>query len=117
MPPRLFRLLAVSMLLASVPAAFGRELTASPAWSSRSWQTDEGLPDNSVTGVAQTSDGNLWVATYGGLMRFNGANFPAIPLLAIFNKSAHTMLVDHRGGLWLCMDSGAVVNLKSDGAQ
>ena len=116
MPLRLFRLLAVAMLLASFPAAFGLELTASSAWSCRSWQTDEGLPDNSVTGVAQTPDGYLWVATYGGLMRFNGANFAAIPLPAIFNKSAHTMLMDHEGGLWLGMDSGAVVNLKSDGA-
>ena len=31
-------------------------------WSFRAWQTDEGLPDNSVTGVAQTSDGYLVIA-------------------------------------------------------
>ena len=116
MPPRVFRLLAVAILLALVSAGFGRELTVSSAWSCRSWQTDEGLPDNSVTGVAQTSDGYLWVATYGGLMRFNGANFAAVPLPAVFNKSVHTMLMDHQGGLWLGLDSGAVVNLKSDGA-
>lgn len=116
MPFRLFRLFAVAMLLASLPAVSGHELAASAAWSCRSWQTDEGLPDNSVTGVAQTSDGYLWVATYGGLMRFNGASFAAVPLPVIFNKSARTMLVDHQGGLWLGMDSGAVVNLKSDGA-
>jgi ligand-binding sensor domain-containing protein len=47
-------------------------------WLTRTWQTDEGLPDNNVTGVAQTSDGHLWVATVGGLMRFDGERFEKI---------------------------------------
>src|SRR5487761_1129431 len=44
-------------------------------WLIRTWQTDEGLPDNNVTGVAQASDGYLWVATLGGLMRFDAESF------------------------------------------
>ena len=28
-----------------------------PEWIHRAWQTDEGLPDNCVTGLAQTKDG------------------------------------------------------------
>ena len=47
---------------------------ASP-WSLRAWQTEEGLPENAVTGVAQTSEGYLWIATHGGLARFDGIRF------------------------------------------
>ena len=32
-------------------------------WLARSWQSEEGLPDNSVEGVAQTADGYLWIGT------------------------------------------------------
>ena len=86
----------------------------SSAWSCRAWQTDEGLPDNSVTGVAQSADGFLWVATYGGLMRFDGANFSTVPLPSLFKKSVRTMLLDSRGRLWLGMDPGSVVCLESN---
>jgi signal transduction histidine kinase/ligand-binding sensor domain-containing protein len=84
------------------------------AWSFRPWQTEDGLPDNSVTGVAQTSDGYLWVATYGGLMRFNGASFSAVQSPGVFKKSIRTMLLGQRETIWLGMDSGAVLCLESN---
>ena len=36
------------------------------------WRTERGLPQNTVTGIAQTSDGYLWVSTVDGLARFDG---------------------------------------------
>jgi len=41
----------------------------------RVWETDDGLPQNTVTGITQTADGYLWVATKGGLTRFDGVRF------------------------------------------
>jgi signal transduction histidine kinase/ligand-binding sensor domain-containing protein len=41
----------------------------------QSWSTAEGLPQNSVHSIAQTSDGYLWAATEAGLVRFDGAQF------------------------------------------
>ena len=83
-------------------------------WSFRAWQTDEGLPDNSVTGVAQTSDGYLWVATYAGLLRFNGAAFEAAPLPSLFKKPIRSLLLDRRGRFWLGMDRGSVICVESN---
>ena len=37
------------------------------------WHAREGLPGPWVRAIAQTPDGYLWVATYGGLARFDGA--------------------------------------------
>lgn len=116
MPVRLDRLIAVVMLAAvfsSAARVAGTE-TDSSNWSYRSWQTDEGLPDNSVTGVAQTPDGFLWVATYGGLMRFNGANFAAVQLPSLNKKSLRTMLLDRQGRFWLGIDTGSVICVESN---
>src|SRR5437870_124378 len=41
------------------------------------WQTEEGLPDSSIHALAQTADGYLWIATAGGLARFDGNRFAA----------------------------------------
>ena len=41
----------------------------------RAWTTKDGLPANYITEVLQTQDGYLWLATGGGLMRFNGFEF------------------------------------------
>ena len=54
--------------------------TVPSSWSVRLWQTDDGLPDNSVTGVAQNSAGYLWVATQGGLALFDGVRFQEVEL-------------------------------------
>jgi len=40
-----------------------------------SWTTDNGLPQASVNSIVQTRDGFLWLATYGGLVRYDGLRF------------------------------------------
>ncbi|MCX6930245.1 MAG: triple tyrosine motif-containing protein [Verrucomicrobia bacterium] len=68
------------------------------AWISRAWQTEDGLPGNTVVGVAQTPDGFLWVATESGLARFDGVRFQETAPLPNPNLS---FLADRRGRLWL----------------
>jgi ligand-binding sensor domain-containing protein len=36
------------------------------------WQGEKGLPQNTVTGIAQTPDGYLWLTTLDGVARFDG---------------------------------------------
>ncbi len=111
-------LIPVMMLAAILLAVQPRALAAeTSSWSFRSWQTDEGLPDNSVTGVAQTSDGYLWVATYGGLLRFNGDTFTAIPSPTVAKKSVRVMLLDRHGQMWLGIDSGSLICLGPSAAR
>jgi ligand-binding sensor domain-containing protein len=40
-----------------------------------SWTTDSGLPEDSVNSIIQTHDGYLWLATFGGLVRYDGMSF------------------------------------------
>ncbi len=46
-----------------------------------SWQTPDGLPANTVTAIAQSHDGYLWLGTLNGLARFDGVRFK------VFGKS------------------------------
>jgi len=85
-------------------------------WYERSWQSDDDLPDNSVAGVAQTSDAFLWIGTPSGLARFDGLRFETFSLTNVIappNRGIVTMLNSRRGGLWLGMDRGAVVYLNA----
>lgn len=109
----------MASLLVFVACAAGGA-TKSDSWLARTWQTDEGLPNNSVTGVAQTDDGYLWVATLGGLMRFNGSKFEEFPLLnlaGVANRAVRRLYLDRRGNLWLAMDRGPVVGIGPDHAR
>ncbi len=39
------------------------------------WEVEDGLPQNTVDAITQTSDGYLWLGTQRGLVRFNGSDF------------------------------------------
>jgi signal transduction histidine kinase/ligand-binding sensor domain-containing protein/ActR/RegA family two-component response regulator len=39
------------------------------------WNSVHGLPEESIHAIAETSDGNIWIATRDGLTRFDGQTF------------------------------------------
>src|SRR4051794_5682650 len=39
------------------------------------WQTDQGLPHDSVQALVQTRDGYIWIGTRRGVARFDGVRF------------------------------------------
>ncbi len=86
-------------------------------WFARPWQLDDGLPHNSVTGLAQTDDGFLWIGSPSGLASFDGARFQTFGLTnAAFegNRGVVAMQRSHRGGLWLAMNRGAAAYLNGE---
>ena len=102
-------------LILVVSAAFGASTNS--AWFYRAWQSDEGLPDNMVTGIAQTPDGFLWVATPGGLAHFDGVRFQDYSPVNTAGEPTSVMqalLLDHRGRLWVVKDLGTIVCLDNE---
>lgn len=75
----------------------------------QSWQTDSGLPQNTVHAIAQTSDGYMWFATEAGLVRFDSVAFkvftqktdPQLPSGVIY-----ALLQDRSGALWIGTANG-----------
>jgi ligand-binding sensor domain-containing protein/signal transduction histidine kinase len=90
---------------------------ASGDWFAREWRTDEGLPDNDVTSLAQGPDGFLWVGTLGGLERFDGNQFEDFPTADVTRlpiQGIRTLLLDSHGRLWLNMDRGVVACVENN---
>lgn len=84
-------------------------------WLSRTWQVDEGLPDNLVQAITQTSDGFLWVGTRGGLARFDGTQFLCYNSQntpALKNSSITALCAARDGALWIGTDGGGLLRLK-----
>ncbi|HLI04588.1 MAG TPA: two-component regulator propeller domain-containing protein, partial [Terracidiphilus sp.] len=64
-----------SMAAACVALACAAAFAAAPAGFTRKvWQTQDGLPEQTVQAFAQTPDHYLWIGTTGGLLRFDGAH-------------------------------------------
>ena len=100
------------------PAA-GAASTNSP-FSFRAWQSDDGLPNNTVNAVTQTRDNYLWIATPGRLARFDGVRFESFTLTGLGTHPqpvVNTLLADHEGALWLGLDHGSLLRLRSGEAR
>ncbi len=67
--------LALLCIAASAHASTRVVITPAAGLSVRAWTTDDGLPAGSVTALAQTVDGYLWIGTREGLARFDGVRF------------------------------------------
>jgi len=98
-------------------SACGADLSAVSGWISRDWQVDSGLPDNAVTGVAQTADGFLWIGNPGGIARFDGVRFDSFSTQQLLGESTGRRLRRLLGGdkdaLWLALDHSVVVRLQA----
>ena len=108
-----------SVLACMVSAAWGL-LLALFAWPGsasaqdfqvRSWQMEDGLPDATITALAQTPDGYLWLGTPKGLVRFDGAQFKGFAAgqaTGLPEARIGGLLVDRHGVLWVSGAGGSL---------
>lgn len=99
------------LLVVAAPAANGFTTNENVSYLSRVWQTEEGLPQNVVQAIAQTSDGYLWLGTPKGLVRFNGFDFKTYNAenTPALRRSAVTVLCkSENGSLWIGTDGGGL---------
>ena len=96
----------------------GRADDAGAGWARRVWQTDDGLPAANVTGIAQTHDGYLWLATQAGLARFDGVQFEVVPIpVGRARPIIRVLLCDHAENFWLAEDGGVIARFGPDRAR
>jgi len=93
-----------ALVLLALPACALDSSKPLAAYSRQSWQTGNGLPQNSVHAILQTRDGYLWLATEGGLVRFDGLRFriyDAQNTAALRSNTVRSLLEDRDGALWI----------------
>lgn len=100
-------ILGVNCLQASAPEIF--HTPDSENYITRVFTTENGLPQNSILAMEQTRDGYIWLATFGGLARYDGVKFkiftttntPELP-----DNRITSLYADHHGALWVRSEGG-----------
>lgn len=80
------------------------------------WQTDNGLPQNSINTIRQTKDGFLWLGTQEGLVRFDGVQFTVFDknnTPQIKNNHIVALSLDRKGTLWIATLSDGLVTYQN----
>jgi signal transduction histidine kinase/CheY-like chemotaxis protein/ligand-binding sensor domain-containing protein len=74
------------------------------------WDSDRGLPQNSVSAIVQTPDGYIWLGTQEGLARFDGVRFTVFDQRRGFlpHNEVTALLVGKDGVLWIGTSDGGV---------
>src|SRR5262245_34052764 len=79
------------------------------------WTTEDDLPQNSVTALAQTRDGYLWLGTYGGLARFDGVRFVTYDSAnteSLHSNGIQTLREGRDGSLWIGTNNGGLTRYR-----
>lgn len=100
-------------LLLTVIAAWGsgtaRSADAPAGYEHQTWRTENGLPQNSVHSIAQTGDGYIWLATEGGLARFDGMKFVVFDsenTAELRSNNIRRLLAGSDNSLWIATADG-----------
>lgn len=101
----------VQLIAGSLLIAAARGAVPIAEYAIDTWTTADGLPQNSVVAMAQTTDGYLWLATFNGLVRFDGTQFTVFdpenaPVLV--NPQIRALHADRQGRLWIQDLSGGL---------
>lgn len=65
---------------------------------------EDGLPQNSINAIEQSNDGYIWIATFSGLVRFDGKNFKTFNLIntpCLISDEFYDIFISSDNSIWL----------------
>lgn len=97
-------------------AAQGTTTETAQSYRVTLWTITNGLPQGTINDIVQTSDGALWLATFAGLLRFDGIEFktfdldtlPGLPSIRIT-----ALTLDGEDGLWVATQTGSLFRFRA----
>lgn len=79
------------------------------------YNEESGLPTGEANDILQTSDGYIWIGSYGGLIRYDGSEFKNYSTLKqIDSSSVRSMFEDSKGRLWIGTNDAGVYVYEND---
>ena len=79
------------------------------------YNESNGLPTGEANVVMQSSDGYIWIGSYGGLIRYDGTQFRNYSTEgAIESSSARSIFEDSKGRLWVGTNDAGVYMMEND---
>jgi signal transduction histidine kinase/ligand-binding sensor domain-containing protein len=107
--------LQIMLVLCLQPAAPLSAADLAGDYLINTWTVEDGLKSSSVTAIAQTFDGYLWVGTYNGLARFDGVEFVVFDpgnTPELRHARVRRLYVDPTGALWATLHDGSITSCR-----
>ena len=112
---------ALSLAIAALAAPHGMKVSADQTGNTdltdyvrTVYSSDNGLPCGESNDIAQTGDGILWIGTYAGLYRYNGAEFRWMNEFTSV-RNVNCLYVDAEGRLWIgTNDNGLSISINEN---
>lgn len=105
-------LAAIALVCFAIPARAVDPNRLISQYMRDSWGRETGFPGGSVSAIAQTNDGYLWIGTDKGLIRFDGLNFrvfqQAVPESFAIGP-VQGLVTDAEGNLWILLQSTKIL--------
>lgn len=113
------KFLLITAFLAAVVLRAGAEPrnVGFEGYTTRLWEAQDGLPEQTAQAFAQTKDGSLWIGTKGGLLRFDGARFVVYDRKiapATLERGVNCLLAARDGSLWVGTEGGGLLRYRDD---
>ena len=121
------RIWAVLAVFALTLCLFGETVSAEQGDSAEPYvitvyNDRNGLPTGEANDVVQTSEGYIWIGSYGGLIRYNGSDFrdislegkPSFPAVrSLFEDSGHRLWIGTNDSGVFFMQDGIITSVES----
>ena len=105
----LLKLLRTFLLLSTI--IFASYVSKAQPYYFKTYQTEDGLPNNTIYASIQDEDGFMWFGTHDGLSRFDGVHFKTFDLPSknhnkLSRDDISSIVLDEAGVLWLGTNKG-----------
>lgn len=114
----MIRFLILGMFILGMPnhTAWTQTAVSDEPYIVETWHIEDGLPQNSVYALTQTSDGYIWMGTQEGLVRYDGVRFTVFDTRttpALHHNWIYVITEDRDRTLWIGTQGGGVTRLQN----
>lgn len=112
----IFSLLLVLILFIPTISVYGSDYEKKEtSYVITTYNDRNGLPTREANTILQTSDGYIWIGSYGGLIRFDGDQFTNYSTSGYIDSSSiRSLFEDSKGRLWIGTNDKGVILLDNN---
>ena len=112
---RVFAMVALTLVICMMPAMQAHAHGKGAPYVATLYNERNGLPTGEANAILQTSDGYIWIGSYGGLIRYDGTEFRNYSVeRKIESSSIRALFEDSKGRLWIGTNDAGVVVMEDD---
>ena len=113
---RIWVILLALLIALSVPCAYAQNVDdGSDPYVATIYNERNGLPTGEANAILQTSDGYIWIGSYGGLIRYDGSSFRNYSTEGkLPSASVRSLFEDSEGTLWIGTNDAGVFYMQND---